>query len=41
MLDFMKIFSADLQLFQKDRRMDVLKIVGAVLHLFFMDVLIG
>jgi hypothetical protein len=37
----MKIVSADLQLFQKDRRIDVLKIVGAVLHLFFTDAVIG
>jgi hypothetical protein len=37
----MKIISADLQLFQKDRRRDVLKILGAVLHLFFMDAVMG
>jgi hypothetical protein len=36
----MKIVSADLQLFQKDRRIDVFEIVGAVFHLFFMDAVI-
>ena len=41
LLDFMKIFSANLQLFQKDRRIDVLEIVGVGLHLFFMDAATG
>jgi len=36
----MQIVLADLQLFQKDRRIDVLKVVAAVLHLSFMDAVI-
>lgn len=37
----MKIVSADLQLFQKDRRISVLKIVGTVLRFFFIEAVIG
>jgi hypothetical protein len=37
----MKIVSADFQLFRKDRRIGVLKTVGAVLHLFFMAAVVG